>query len=750
MPATHALRSVVVSFLVAVVLTGCAALSEGEQTKGTADASTVVQEPADSSARDAVTERRPGGTGGEGQDDAPSTQVFEGTGEFIDREAAQSQPPVRETEGGSVLLNFQGADLREVVRYVMGDLLNLNYSLDPGVKGRVTMATSRPLKRDAVLPTLEEILRMNGAALVRDGSLYRIVPSEKALRGTAAPSLSETGPGLNVRIVPLEYIAASEMRKILEPFLSPGSLVRVDDKRNLLILAGTREELRTWINTVDIFDVDWLKGMSVGLFALENTDVEELAKELETVFGGSGDGPLAGMFRFVPIKRLNSLLVVTPQSEYLDQARTWVHRLDRGGGSGGQRLYVYRMRHGDAENAAKMLQSMFGGESSDSSSSVGGPSLAPGASSQSIGDTADSDSAGGDSQSASDTSGGSMTTTLGGEEDSIGLKSQVKVIADKTNNALLIMASPADYDTIESAIEKLDISALQVLVDATIVEVRLSGDLRYGMQWFFQNRVDDGHVAEGELVFGEDQTTPNKTFPGFSYSLVNNAGDIRAVLNALASDNKVNVVSAPSVMVLDNQTATIQVGDQVPVRTSQSTRARDDSDSDIITSGIEYRDTGVSLEVTPRVNAGGMVTMEIRQEVNDVSETTDSGIDSPTITQRVLESVVAVPSGQTIVLGGLIRETNSTGESGIPGLRKLPVLGALFSTRSKERRRTELLVLLTPRVAENAAETAAITQEFRQRMEGLSEESAEFFRRQSQSRWPESADEKPAGADESE
>ena len=253
---------------------------------------------------------------------------------------------------------------------------------------------------------------------------------------------------------------------------------------------------------------------------------------------------------------------------------------------------------------------------------------------------------------------------------------------------------------------------LQVLVEATIVEVTLSDELSYGLQWFFDHTVEGKGQGVGELF-------PLPVVPSFSYSFRDTGGDVRAVLNLLAADSRLNVISSPSLMVLDNRTATIKVGDQVPIRTSETTSLATSGTDPLITSTIQYRDTGVLLEVTPRVNPGGMVMLEITQDVNDVDNTTTSSIDSPTIIQRRISTSVAVQSGESVVLGGLIRDNESESESGIPFLGKIPYFGRLFSSKTTINTRTELLVLITPTAISNLAEARDATREMKKKLAGI-------------------------------
>ena len=645
-----------------------------------------------------------------------------GTGVFVGQ--PQPQSPATIQDGGNITLNFENTNLREVVKVILGDLLNVNYSIDPGVQGAVTLQTSEPLSRKDLIPTLELLLRMNGAALVPQIGLYNVVPRDSAMRGMLAPQLGNSGQalprGYSVRIVPLTYIAAGEMQKILEPFAAAGNVVRVDTVRNLLILAGGGPELARLLETVRIFDVDWLKGMSIALFTPDFVDAETLSTELQAVFGEGGDSPLAGVIKFVTLERLNALLVITPRPQYLEKVADWVERLDRDSGGVGQRLFVYRVQNGKAADLATVLTEVF--QRDAGSAVVPPPELAPGLEALEIAapppPDEDQEAAPGAAQRLLATPAAFRPESLvGGEGVAISSGGEIRIIADEINNALVILATAQQYKQVEAALRRLDVLPQQVLIEATIAEITLKGDLKYGMEWFFTNTLGD-KTGQGLLDLGVTGTGIGPVIPGFSYSIVDKAGAVRAVLNALAEDSRLNVISSPSLMVLNNQTAHIDVGDEVPVVTQQQQSTVGTSSP--IVNNIEYRNTGVLLSVTPRVNAGGMVVMDVEQEVSQVvTDSTDTTSLTPTISKRSITTSVAVQSGQTVVLGGLIREQKVVSRSGIPGLYNLPIIGPLFGVTIDEQIRTELVVLITPRAVRNPAEAAQVTDEFRNKMESL-------------------------------
>jgi general secretion pathway protein D len=632
--------------------------------------------------------------------------VYLGNGVVV--KPAPEAPAATADSGGNLTLNFEGADLREVLRTLLGDILRENYVVDPRVGGSITLRTAKPIPRGAVMHTLEEVLRMNGAVMVREADgVFRIVPVAVAGKGNTTPQLAEAGkplpPGYSIQVVPLKHIGVADMAKILEPLAGEGAAVRMDPLRNLLVLAGTQLQLKHMLETVDMFDVDWISGMSVGLFTLQSVDVKTVMGDLEKLFGDKNLGPLAGAVRIVPLERLNALLVVSPQQKFIEQARTWVERLDRPGtGTGGQRLYVYPVQNGKAENLATLLNDAFGKKSSQGTPPAA--TLAPGAKPAEV---KSAEPAAGDKAAAPAAPKAEVAAGSG-----VSVPHDVRVIADKDNNALLILAAPADYEHIEAAIRRLDTAVRQVLIEVTIAEVTLKDELKYGLEWAFKN----GARINGKLDTGSSGIAA--LVPGFSYSWVSRAGDITAMLNALATDSKLKIVSSPHITVADNQTAKIQVGDRVPTIAQTQTVPSTTTATGII-STVQYTETGVMLSVTPRVNAGGQVTMEINQEVSNAVPTTSSGIDSPTIQKRAAQSTVTVRSDETIVLAGLIKEEKSKGTEGLPLLASIPLLGGLFGTQNWADNRTELIILITPRVIADTPDAEAITREYRARMTGL-------------------------------
>jgi len=667
-----------------------------------------------------------------------AAEFYPGTGRFTARPGSTLSS---DSAAGDITLMFQDAPIEEVAMTILGDLLGRAYVVDERVKGSVSLKTGRPLAKDALIPVMENILKANNALLAENEGVFQILPASEGLSSVVTPSYElDRQKGYQIIVVPLQYISATEMKNVLRSLQGENAMIQTDPSRNILLVSGTQAELKNMLDTVEIFDVDQFKGMSTAIFRLNTSAASKVIQELNSIFGFDGEEGGAGVLRFVEIERLNAILAITPQRRYLNTVSQWVDRLDRVDNSIARTLHVYFVQNLRAGYLAQILSELFDADVStqeDQDSAALAPGLAGGTiQSSGIGNS----DAGLISNNADDIDAGipsgvgaalpgslspnadrfSSSDQFGGSSGSGGSNSAIKIIADEENNALVVKATKDEYQDIEDAIKRLDISPLQVLLEATIVEVELTGDLEFGTQWFFRNNDVDGNTGIGRLgdgVGGADGGLVGAvTNGGFSYSLVDSGGIVRAVLSALAEDNKMQVLSSPSLMVLDNHTASINVGDQVPVRTSESTNT---GTSDLVTSTIQFVETGVTLQVAPRVSQSGNVVMDIYQNIRTAENTTSSAIDSPTIDQREVSTSVSVPSGDTIVLGGLIQDTNSDGNIGVPGLRNLPVLGNLFGTTRKSSERTELLVLITPTAIRNASEAREATNELRKKLDGL-------------------------------
>lgn len=605
-----------------------------------------------------------------------------------------ARPPIR-LDGDAVMLNFEQAPLNEVIHTILGDTLGLDYVIENQVPGEITLRTRSPIPRDQLLPILESLLRNNNVLMIRGPNDRFFISASGNIRSTVPSYASAPGAGFSNVIVPLQYISATEMAEILKPVARDDAFVRVDTGRNLLILAGTQLQLQGWLDIVSTFDVDQLAGKSVGIFPLANSTVEELFAELEHILATSPDlgiKGISGMVRIMPVERLNSIMVVSPRAHYIATVQAWIEELDSIEDPASEPiLQVYPVRNGNAGQLASLLSTIYGGSGGASGTSGG---VAPGMTQATSGGGADG------SNQRRDVSSGGGTFDLGDD---------VRVVSDDYNNTLLVYATPYEYQKIERILNKLDVVATQVLIEASIVEVTLRDDLEYGLEWAFDNNLGGGDSGRGLLDLGGGLQPQ----AGFSYTITNSAGAVKAVLNALAEDSLINVISTPSVMVLDNHTASIHVGDQQPIQ-SQSTVTNGGN----VQNSITYKDTGVKLTVTPSVNDGGLVTLDIEQSVTDVGPV-DAATRQRSFLERNVSSRVAIRSGESVVLGGLIRDNETEGQSGVPVLKDIPLVGSLFSTTTMASTRTELLIFITPRVMESDQDLRDLNLEMRSRMRGL-------------------------------
>ena len=609
-------------------------------------------------------------------------------------------------------LAFVDADARHVADAVLGSMLGLDYDVDPKVTGSITLRTAHAVTRDQLVPLLEAALRPVGAAIVISGGRYHVEPIDQA-RATAPVTVTGgtavATPGYASEVVTLKAVSAPEMARLLTQFLGKDIVGGTNPGYNQVVIAGTGEERQAARAMIDRFDIDTLAGMNFTLYKLENVDPDSLIIDLQRIFQPPLD-IIGTRVRLVPLPRLHGVLAIAADRSDLARVEPWIHRLDAGGSGSKRKLYSYTVQNGRARDLAASLQAVLG------SLGVGGPQQSPAANSAPAFATTngagtfsqnDPSSGMGGGLGGASGGGGSMLQPASNEPSDV-IASQtplpgstpiatlpvaageggVRIVPSDDTNSLLIYANGEEYDLIRDALDKIDRPVPQVLIEATLAEVTLTNDLSAGVDWAFLT----GHSAFSLSSTGA--ATPTSVFPGFSYSYIANTA--KAVLNTLQSKTNVRVLSAPKLIVLNNQTATLQVGDEVPIVTAQS-QSTIGTNAPIVNS-VEMRDTGVILKVTPRVNDSGTVTLDIAQEVSDVVETTSSGINSPTIQQRRLASTIATRSGQMIALGGLIRDETTKGRSGIPFLSQIPVIGVAFGQQKVNKTRTELIILLTPTV----------------------------------------------------
>ncbi len=644
-------------------------------------------------------------------------------------------------KGDGVEMNFDGADVQTVAKALLGDILQLNFVVDPRVQGNVTLASSGPIPRKDVLPAFESVLRMSNAAIVHSGNLVKIVPIPEA-GAAGAISLGAGEPGFGVSLVPLHYTSASTVAKTAESFLSRPGAIRVVPSRNLLLVQGTTAERQAALDVVATFDVEWLKNQSVGVYPLKSTSPETMIGELERIFE-TGDGGLGqGVVRFQPVSRMNAVMVVTKNPKLLSQTTQWIGRLDRSDTTG-TTLRTFRLKNGNSTQVAKILNDIFVGKSG-AGADTATRQIAPGVEStqsrldsldrgsSSSGTTTASASGGSDNRGSNpvaaafesfsdrkngdaDATGGSPGTsgTAGGNVPR-GTFQNLRITADAANNSIVVYSNQEDYRVVERALRDIDRPQLQVSIDATVAEVTLTDELQFGVQAFLSNNKGSIGLFGASQVAAQSVALQNVA-PGLNL-LLGSQSQPRVILNALSNITDVKVLSSPSIVALDNQPALLQVGDEIPITTSSATVLSNAATP--IVNTIQMRNTGVILKVLPHVHSNGSVQLEVDQEISNVVNA-DQPTLTPTIAQRRVHSTVSVISGQTVLLAGLISERDQKSQAGIPGLREIKFIGDLLGNTSHTKTRSEIIIFIKTRLIRNSVDAGAVTEEFRERLQSM-------------------------------
>lgn len=687
----------------------------------------------------------------------PAT-VVPGTGSFVGQ--AQPRADRRGGDDQNYTINLVNSTVPEAAKAVLGDIFGVNYVVDPKIDARVTVQTSRPLNRAGIAELFDAALHANGIAIQQTGNVYRVVPADRAAMGSKLISgrASQSSPlvGNASKVVTLQFIAPAEMKRILDPLASIGGVVRVDDSRNVLVLSGNEQEIASMEEAISVFDVDVMRGMSFALVPVGAVEPDAIVDDLNKIFAQNRDGPMTGMVQFVANKRLKSILVISKQPRYLREAERWVRRLDARSVGTARQYYTYMLRNRQAKEVLEVMQSIFAADMANGDQPARGD-VAPRFRRSTV-DSAGAASAGGSGSptgapaqpqfSTAPTPGGAQTlvaqsfnafgvgprssqpggsgnpdegstsTPAVGIAQGIDGEPRIKIVADIANNSLIIRATQSDYKRVERAIANLDVVPNQVLIEATIAEVGLTDELKFGVAWTLSNKGGSQAGVFQSTRMNTPVDTLTTLLKGSGFSWLYKAGSTAATLNALQTITRVNVLASPALMVLDGRTAALQIGDQVPITTQTATS--------VITPGapvvnsISYRDTGVILSVTPRVNEAGRVLLEIEQEVSSVQATTSSTIDSPTFTRRRVKTTVIVNDGEAVALGGLIQDNKNFNSNQVPVLGNIPLIGSVFKDKDDKITKTELLILLTPKVVRDRTESQMVTDEYRRKIDAFS------------------------------
>lgn len=610
----------------------------------------------------------------------------------------QNPAPAQADANVNATLRFDNADLHQVVRLI-ADILGINYVIDPTVRGSVNMTAGGDVRRSDLFGILEAVLKMNGATMVRAGNFYQIVPANTAVRmplevQSALPNVAPDDQVV-LQIIPMKFVAADEMARLLTPYISEaGSIVA---QGSVILITDRRSNLRKLLEVIDVFDTRAFQGERVRILPIKNNRVKDVVDDLKTVFSGYALSNNTAI-RFLPIERMNSVVVVTPNPDVFAEVERWLDRLDQPVQSAGLRNYVYRAKNAKATDIQRVLSELYNADQ---------PTVQPGA----LPAVAAAIAANSVPSAATigNTPGTAPQPALA-QAPSARLQGQLHIVADTTNNALVIQATPQDYQAIERTIQELDVLPRQVLIDAQVYEVLLDHQLSLGLSAILQNR---GTLANPQTTASFTNATG---LSATTFAFVGRSRELVAFLNASENRQRVRTLSAPSVLVSNNANAVVQVGSQVPIPTSSAASGAQQGGSTLFAQTIQYLDTGVILNVTPQINEGGSLTLLISQEVSQAASNTTSSINAPVIGKTAVRSTIVVQNGETIPLTGFMRENDSLGRNRIPLLGAIPYAGLLFGNTTKSTTRSELIVLITPHVITTVDERAAAAEELKAKL----------------------------------
>lgn len=727
-----------------VVNAGCSQIGDLVKANTIRDPSETVPGDPSETVRDAnfsprfVTPPRSTGRG----ENTPGAVVYEPDGAAAATSPAPGRAQATPVPGQDAFqINFENASVPAVARTLLGDILHVTYVIDQRAQGTINIASSTPIARKDILPLFEEALRTNNAALIKDGPVYRIVPVTESLGGFGVSGDDDAGYGISV--VPVHNTSARALAKLVEGFASKPGAVRADTSRNALIIQGTTRERTNLSETIASFDQSWLSDQSIGIFPLENSPPDTVITELEKIVDAKEGGASADVIRFQPIARMNAVLVIAKNSSFLQMARTWIKRLDRSN-LNATNIRIYRVRYGEAKQIAAVLNEIFLGRQAN----LGDRSIdqiSPGSSgfrtrqdaTSSGSQTSSDQSRTGDSQatgsglpqnaslltpskSSADAKSPSASTSLTGGPDQAPLKN-VRITADTNNNALIIYASREDYQLIEKALLEIDRSPMQVSIEATVAEVTLNDNMSGGVQYMLRNfATGSAALVSGSASATAATTVLGRTLPGASI-LLGAETDPKVLIEALRTKTRVDIISSPSLVVLNNQPAVLQVGDEVPVTTSSATVL---STSNTVVNNVVFKNTGVILKILPRINENGMIVLDIEQEISQIVQNGNSTTLTPTISQRRVRSSIGIISGQSVLLAGLISERRERDKTGIPVLSDISTIGDLFAQKTASAQRTEIIIFIRPQIIRNGADHWSITEELRSRLLSMQRRSA--------------------------
>jgi general secretion pathway protein D len=607
---------------------------------------------------------------------------------------------------GAVALNLENADLFQVLR-ILGGELKINYIVDPAVRGTVTINTSGNVSRKDLFGLLQMILEINNAAAVKSpNGYYSIVPLTaarqqpmnfryaKEAEGKPAPEDAFT-----LWVVPMRFISASEMSNLLKPFMSSAGQIVVQDKGNIMLIEESSAKIRQLQDIIAVFDDPVMGRQRVQLFPVKNNLATNLVSELKSVFAGYGLSGGASAIQFLPMERMNSILAISASPDVFPEVQNWINKLDQPAQTAGMRNFVYKVQNAKAADLRDVLIELYGGS-------------VPRAANVAPSETAPPNPMGPNTTTPPPATPppGTPAAAAAPKNEAAGagvrMQGEIRIMADEKNNALIVQSTAHDYEVLLTTLKDLDVLPRQVLIDARIYEVDLTGDLTFGVRAFLDKKNSLTAINKNGSF---DASQGGLHIQGFA--MLPDAYQLQVFLTAQENRSRIKTLSAPSILVTDNTTARVQVGAEVPVPIGSSLTPVQSGGSSLFAQTIQFRDTGVILTVTPRINASGVVNLQIGQEVSNAVPNTTSGIVAPVINKSQFQTSVVLRDGQALALGGIITDTVTNSRNRIPLLGDIPGVGALFGNTTHSTGRKELVMLITPHVAQDAGESLGATQD---------------------------------------
>ncbi len=633
-------------------------------------------------------------------------------------------PSAADSDG--ILLNFDNADIYEVIQVIAG-ALNINYIIDPQVKGVVNIHSGSKIPVNQLYDVFTKILHINGLDIRSEGDYQYIYvakkPGNERVNGPESIHGLQNSPEFIIQVVPLAYLPSKEALKIVEPYLSGQGAIYNLPQQNTLLVSDYESKVMDILRIIARVDTSPLAKLHIRLVRVDNAPIYELRDELLEIFTALkiNNKDFEGI-TIVPLERVNSLMVAANSESQVLNGVEWIKELDVVPAQDRDNIYIYNVRNSVASSLADLINQLIT-EDDTSDTTPDKTKIKTSSSSSRAQKTADQKKY--QSELAKKNDSSPLSKAGGKTLSSLRFMGEPVVFADDDRNIVMIRALPVDYTRIVKLLERLDNLPRQVLVEVLVAEIELKNELELGLEWF---------ISKNRYAFGTEfqavGVTSDGNPSGFSYSL--SAGDVTGFLQTLASRSNIAILSSPQILVLNNEKASVNVGKQVPIVTTVTENITTTSQVD---KTVQYKDTGVILEVTPQINYNGIILLEVSQTVSKATENTTSDISSPEISKRELQTKLAVKNGQSILMGGLIDRNTTTTQSGVPFLMDIPYLGNLFKYQKDVEDKTELLVLITPYVIETEDVLRQYSKEFEEKLQQLRPELVKQVKESPRETW---------------